>query len=66
MKGQFTGESKQTVITFEHRAATAKQVQARAFNRAMRTCTDRVFSEVHNFRGDGTKQDVVDSLHVSV
>ena len=54
-------ESKQTVLTFEHRAATAKQVRARAFHRATRTYAGRFLYEVHNFRGDGRKQDMINN-----
>ena len=36
-QGQLTAESKQTVITVEHHAATSKDVRARALYRDLRT-----------------------------
>ena len=58
-KANLLQKSQQTVIIFEHRAATAKQMRARAFHRAIRTCADQFLYEVHNvsWRRDHTRHD---------
>ena len=76
MHGKLTYETRQSVIVFEHRAAVAKQVRSRTFYRQVDSYSNTGAGdsgnsvsgfEVHLFKGDATKQDMVDKhkLHVS-